>query len=791
MPAPKLPAFNYMMAHIKKGSFIAVFCTLFSLSLNAQVITGYVKAISGQPLPQAHVVIVGEGTITYTHQDGSYRILNPQKGKLTIAASFVGYASSERHLEITENKEYKADFILLPDTVSIPGFIVRATSSSEITGLPVRITTLKNQDIENLPGNSTPDILASVSGVHISSEAGMFSSSSVNIRGIGGTSQTGTLVLMDGIPLNKSDGGSVNWNLIDRDRISRIEIIKGPGSALYGSNAMGGVIHIITGDVTDRKSGDVALSYGTYNTMEAKGKWQGVTGKGGFYYHIFSDYRKSDGYINTPDEVILENDSIVVPVYLDDLFAGGLAGLNLPSGGSMELSVNFFRDIRGRGTRIYESEGSNTTRKTLQGYARYRGSAGRWNIKASLYGSRENFCRLNEYFSDGEYKLYEVHSERDDIGMRLLADRDFGKERILTAGVEVRGGKVDAHDLYFTSTDVISNRGSIEIASAFLQYIHPFHDNRWKTVFGLRYDQAFFHDASYTIEQPSYSIEYFTQFAFQSIKPESWGSLSPKWTLHFAPRPCCKLYVTLARGFRSPVLDDLCRAERIQTGLRAANPSLRPEYTWHQEVGADISFFRRFPLQLSLYHTLGFGFMHPLSTGDSVNLGYTLAPIFMVSNISRVGITGFEADLGIPAGKNLQFFANYTFNRAQILDFEPSTAADADLTGKYLANLPMHKFVLGGNFKTRWVRFSATLKYNGSRWIRDDNATDPIYLLTDRYRPYTTMDAAISKDLGSIRLSVEAEDIFNVIYINSKGYKSPGRMIFIKIQYQYKKGEHI
>jgi outer membrane receptor for ferrienterochelin and colicin len=55
-----------------------------------------------------------------------------------------------------------------------------------------------------------------------------------------------TLVLIDGVPKNKMSGGFVNWSMINSDEVERIEITKGPVSALYGNNAMSGVINIIT-----------------------------------------------------------------------------------------------------------------------------------------------------------------------------------------------------------------------------------------------------------------------------------------------------------------------------------------------------------------------------------------------------------------------------------------------------------------------------------------------------------------------------------------------------------------
>lgn len=786
MPALNLPASFYMTMQTRHCLFVCILLMLIPLHIFSQKVTGYVSDSNGKPLVQAHVALKGEKSGAYTGRDGNYELRQIKNGAQVIVASYVGYVSVQKPLTIENQGVYRLDFVLIPDTMQIPAVVVRAVTQSEVTGLPVRITTLEAKDISVRPESSTPDLLASVSGIHVYNESGIFSSSVVNIRGIGGSSQTGTLVMVDGIPVNKSDGGSVNWNLIDKDRISRIEIVKGPGSALFGSNAMGGVINIITDEIDGSGQCDLSAAYGTYNTLDIKGRWQGSGLKNRVYFKVFSNYRKSDGYISTPDEVIKENDTIVVPVFLDDFFAGAMAGIRMRNGGSAEMSVSFFKDIRGRGTRIYEEAGSFTARNTLQGYARYRASFAGWDIKLSLFGLREDYSRLNEYLSDGEYKLYEVDSQRDDAGFRGLADRKLTRDRTLTLGAELRAGRVEAKDLYYTSTDMITNRGSLELASLFIQYLHPFRDQRWKGLLGLRYDHSFFHDASFSIDQPSYSIEYFTEFAFQSVQPVSWGAFSPKGTLRFTPGEKSSYYVTVARGFRAPVLDDLCRAERIQTGLRAANPQLKPEYIWHFEGGTDLKIRPNLLLAVSAYNTLGLDFMHPLSTGDSVNLGYTLAPIFMMSNITRAGITGFEADVSFEPVKQLFLFGNYTLTMAKILEFHSETEADTDLTGKFLSNLPMHRCSFGGRLTTRWLSFSSTVRYTGHRWIRDDNATDQIYLLTDRYTPYTTADLGIRKQFSAFSAGLDVENVFNIVYINSKGYKSPGRMIFLKLQYVWK-----
>ncbi|MGD9755752.1 MAG: TonB-dependent receptor, partial [Acidimicrobiia bacterium] len=75
------------------------------------------------------------------------------------------------------------------------------------------------------------------------------------------------MVMIDGVPVNKSDGGSVNWNLMDPAMVERIEVVKGPASSMYGSNAMGGAINVITRRPGGALSGKVTAGYGTYNTF--------------------------------------------------------------------------------------------------------------------------------------------------------------------------------------------------------------------------------------------------------------------------------------------------------------------------------------------------------------------------------------------------------------------------------------------------------------------------------------------------------------------------------------------
>ena len=130
--------------------------------------------------------------------------------------------------------------------INIPEVIFTATrTANSLENIPGRLEIISQQIIQDFPANSIDDLLISVPGLNVNRSWGIFSkNSSVNMRGISGTGRV--LVLFNGLPLNKSAGGGINWHMINTDMVQRIEISKGPGSAVYGNNAMTGVINIIT-----------------------------------------------------------------------------------------------------------------------------------------------------------------------------------------------------------------------------------------------------------------------------------------------------------------------------------------------------------------------------------------------------------------------------------------------------------------------------------------------------------------------------------------------------------------
>ena len=123
----------------------------------------------------------------------------------------------------------------LNDTVNIDEVIVSANRSSRlIDDIPGRVEKIEAKKIEEMPVQNTDEILRSVANVHVNRSWGIFSqNASVTMRGLDGSSRV--LVLLDGAPLNKSAGGSINWHLVPSNNIDKVEVLKGPASTIYGT----------------------------------------------------------------------------------------------------------------------------------------------------------------------------------------------------------------------------------------------------------------------------------------------------------------------------------------------------------------------------------------------------------------------------------------------------------------------------------------------------------------------------------------------------------------------------
>ncbi|ALJ05467.1 TonB-dependent receptor [Pseudalgibacter alginicilyticus] len=221
--------------------YIFSFISLVTFTLNAQDITG--KITSGNTsLPYVNVYLKNTSKGSFTNEDGIYTIKNVPDGSYTIVASFTGYEKIEKEIQITGEKKvinFNLEISKSLNEVIITGTL-KAVSRLE-SSVPVEVYTptfLKKNPTANIF-----EALQNVNGVRPQLNCNVCNTGDIHINGLEGPY---TLVLIDGMPIVSGLSTVYGLSGIPNSLIEQVEIVKGPASSLYGSEAVGGLINIIT-----------------------------------------------------------------------------------------------------------------------------------------------------------------------------------------------------------------------------------------------------------------------------------------------------------------------------------------------------------------------------------------------------------------------------------------------------------------------------------------------------------------------------------------------------------------
>jgi iron complex outermembrane receptor protein len=174
----------------------------------------------------------------------------------------------------------------------VTGTIITGASSTVITA----------QEIERSPGTTLQDVLAREPGIQVINQFGMVNGarSAVDMRGFGATASSNTLVLINGRRLNDIDMAGVDFSAIPKSSVERIEITRGnSGAVLYGDNAVGGVINIVTKNAFDLPpSARIQAGFGSFNYLEGNvsANTSARTSMGQFATSVDANAIRSDGY---------------------------------------------------------------------------------------------------------------------------------------------------------------------------------------------------------------------------------------------------------------------------------------------------------------------------------------------------------------------------------------------------------------------------------------------------------------------------------------------------------------
>jgi iron complex outermembrane recepter protein len=781
----------------KKAGFLGLllcFLMTFSISLlqgqnqNHGVLSGkLIDGITLKPVPDANVLIQDLNKGTSSDVEGNFYISDLPAGNYKLIITHVSYQNIEKRIQIKRTQKTHISLSMYDTVLLLEAAEIVARKEGSVLDQSNRIHIIGLKEIRFAPVSGLNQIMDYSSGIISNNTTGIYSSRVVvSMRGMPANDQGRTLVLADGVPLNKADGGSVNWNMLQKSNIEEINIIKGPGPAKYGSSAMGGVIEIISKIPEDTISGNINLEYGTYNTYVADMGISGLfktkkTGRN-LYWNLSAVARQSAGYNTMPEEFREIGDSFLIPSHFEDFTLSLRAGYKSSNNHRIEVQTLFFDDFRSSGIKVFDNNGAYSRHNTLMNQIKYIGLRGFLKWKINLFNNSENYFRIYEYMQEGEYTLYEADALRRDNG--LYVDFEYFKfyKHSISFGMNAKSGSVQGKDTYYTSSDIISNSGKMDIAALYIQDEISLIENRLFINAGMRFDYARFYKAAFSIDYPSYSIDFYKDYEIHDQPDKYWNTLSPRLSLRYHLKDNTRFFVSLAKGFRAPMLDDMCRTGNRKRTFAVANPDLKPENVWAFELGNDILIKKKLLFSVSCFHSIGYDFMYYVSTGDSVNMGYRLAPIISKSNIGKVAISGFEWEIKYEISEKVSAFVNHTFTHAKITDHEVNNPLlDSNLTNKFLTDIPDHKISGGLRISLKILDISLLYKYYGATWINEWNTVENEYFFSDKFEDYHTFNILFEKSFGKhFYASLRIENVFAARFTDAKLQECPGRMCFLK-----------
>lgn len=229
------------------SALVAALCVVLSAGAqetDAHIYGHVIDRNSGEHLPYIVVMLKGTTIGVTTENTGHYMMRNIPEGNFTVEVSAIGYKTQTREVNVRKGKSYEINFTLEEDHVQIEGVIVSATRSETTRKMSPTLVNVVGMDVYNKTNATTvAQGLSFQPGVRVENNCQNCGFQQVRINGLDGQY---TQILIDSRPIFSALAGVYGIEQLPANMVDRVEVMRGGGSALFGSSAIAGTINIIT-----------------------------------------------------------------------------------------------------------------------------------------------------------------------------------------------------------------------------------------------------------------------------------------------------------------------------------------------------------------------------------------------------------------------------------------------------------------------------------------------------------------------------------------------------------------
>ncbi len=544
-------------------------------------------------------------------------------------------------------------------------------SSTRLTDAPASITVLDKEELAHLPVNNVTDVMRDIPGVSIIGSNP--NKSDISIRGLSGDY---TLLLVNGRRQNTREsrpngsGGFEAGFLPPLAAIERIEVVRGPMSSLYGSDAMGGIVNVITKDFTPEWTGSLSLGGILQETGKAGNTANGsfflsgplVDNKLGLQIYGGGNFRQEDNIIAGHNR---EEDKNIV------------ARLAWQPADNQRLTVEAGRSVQNH---------RSTPGKSIDAYT-VRGMSKKPNTQDDIIGSRNHW--VITHTGDWNVLTSEFSVYQEDAQRQIKSNGEY----------DPRAPKI-------TQT-VVDGR-----------FVVPFSNN--KLTLGGQYQRARLKDDSLvglnrtvadkiTVDQYAFFAE--DEIAIRNNLALTLGTRmdhhklygthwSPRAYLVFHPEERFTIRGGISKGFRAPGLRELSPTYGTATeggrGIIYGKPDLKPETSLSEELGFEYRDPSGYSGSVTLFNT---DFKNKLTSYNTERKDpLSRLNQYVFANVGKANIKGIEFTGGIPLATGLKLDPYYTYLRSKRVSDDEKYVSGESLKGLPLEMTPRHS----GGAKLSW-----------------------------------------------------------------------------------------